>query len=137
MAKTQETVSGTAHFVQRLYAINVQTGADRTAPFLLGDTTFNGSTYVNYASESRDPAPPPAQIYVYGNGNGSNDRIVDPYNGTGANVVLFNSLREAQRPGLMLANGVVYIGWASHGDNGPYHGLDGRRLSVFRPATRT
>lgn len=37
-------------------------------------------------------------------------------------MVTFNALMENQRAGLLLANGVVYIAWASHCDNSPWHG---------------
>jgi hypothetical protein len=36
--------------------------------------------------------------------------------------VAFDAFTQNQRSGLLLDNGVVYIAWASHGDNGPYHG---------------
>jgi hypothetical protein len=48
---------------------------------------------------------------VPGNGEGSS-------NGTMA----FNSLYENQRPGLLLLNGYVYVGFAANGDNGYWHG---------------
>ncbi|HEY1482840.1 MAG TPA: hypothetical protein VGF19_08965, partial [Candidatus Acidoferrum sp.] len=35
----------------------------------------------------------------------------------GTGVIAFNPFGENQRPGLALINGVVYIAWASHGDN--------------------
>ncbi len=34
----------------------------------------------------------------------------------------FNSLRENQRTGLLLSNGVIYFAFGSHGDNSPWHG---------------
>jgi hypothetical protein len=42
--------------------------------------------------------------------------------GSSGGQIGFDSLRNNQRPGLLLNNGYVYVTWASHCDNGPYHG---------------
>jgi len=42
--------------------------------------------------------------------------------GSSEGKIAFDSLRNNQRPGLLLNNGYVYVTWASHCDNGPYHG---------------
>jgi hypothetical protein len=48
---------------------------------------------------------------VSGTGNGSVDSILT-----------FDPEWENQRPGLLLLNGIVYIGFAAHEDDGPFHG---------------
>src|SRR6266478_6194356 len=43
-------------------------------------------------------------------------------NGSLNSVLTWDPKWENNRPGLLLFNGVVYIGFGSHGDNGPWHG---------------
>ena len=109
LVKTKETIGGTAHYVQRMHGINVADGTDKVTPFLVGDT-YNGNTNNT-------------QIFVYGTGDGN---VTDPNRATdgnpGTTIVQFNALREANRPALSIHNGQLYVAWASHGDNGPYHG---------------
>jgi hypothetical protein len=45
-----------------------------------------------------------------------------PGTGDGGTTVTFVARFENQRPGLALSKGVVYIGWASHEDGGPFYG---------------
>jgi hypothetical protein len=56
--------------------------------------------------------PVVVQATVPGNGDGSD----------GAGNVPFDPLTQMNRSALLLSRGVVYIGCASHCDNGPYHG---------------
>jgi len=106
ITKTQETAGGITHIVQRLHAINLADGTDRVTPYLIGDSTGNGANNNT-------------QIFVYGTGDGAS---ADTYYGTANTVVKFNALRQNQRMALSLVNGQIYASWASHGDNGPYHG---------------
>ena len=116
VAATKETVSGTAHYVDRLHAIDITSGAEKFGgPVLIGDTTTTTGGYSNNTP-----------IYVYGNGyqgiNGWNDSVTDPYNGTGKQVVQFNVLRELQRAALTLANGAIYLECGGNGELDPWHG---------------
>lgn len=57
---------------------------------------------------------------------GSPVEIHATYPGTGANssngVVVFDPGQYAERAGLLLLNGVIYLGWTSHCDEDPYTG---------------
>jgi uncharacterized repeat protein (TIGR03806 family) len=81
-------------YVHRLHALDITTGLERT--------NFNSPVVIQCTN------------YV-GAGNGDNDGANPPH-------VLWNPLREHSRPALTLLNGVVYMSFASHGDNTPYHG---------------
>lgn len=58
--------------------------------------------------------------------SGSPVTITGSVSGTGkgnvSGVITFDPLISNQRPALLLDNGVIYVGFASHGDQGNYHG---------------
>jgi fibronectin type 3 domain-containing protein len=98
VAKTKEMRADGAHYVQKLHALDITTGKEKFGgPATIGDTL---GTNTNTST-----------VAVAGGGHGS-------VNG----VVTFNARKELQRPGLQLVNGIVYIAWASHEDDRPYHG---------------
>ena len=100
------------HYVQTLHALDVTTGLDvpGVGPTIIGDTVFPTGQALN------NQYGYVIGTCVAGTGNGW---ISDP---DGNNAVCFNAIREHVRSGLVLSNGAVYVAWASHGDNGPYHG---------------
>ncbi|HVX60167.1 MAG TPA: DUF4214 domain-containing protein [Pirellulales bacterium] len=101
-ARTKEVRGGQTHFVHSLHALDLQNGAETLGgPLVLGDTILRAEGSYDYVSGPE----------VSGGGDGA----------TGG-VVPFNAVREHQRTALSLVNGVVYLGFASLGDNGPYHG---------------
>jgi hypothetical protein len=126
VAKTKEATGGHTHFVQRLHALDVSTGAEKFGgPSLIADTIC-------------DNAGSSSPIYQYVNGPKVSG-IGEGNDGQG-NVFL-NALRQAQRSGLALVNGVVYVAWASHCDDVPYHGwvvgFDAQTLSPISVISST
>ena len=109
--KTKEVVDGIAHFVQRLHALDVTSGSDRTAPVDIADTIFDSPNYTHNTP-----------ISVCGRGQGSENGPVEECPATDGKVVKFNALRQLNRSALTLSGDRVYVLWASHGDNPPYHG---------------
>jgi hypothetical protein len=110
VAQTKEIISGVAHYIDRLHAIDITTGNDRAtnAVVAIGDSLNNDTTHNTVLS-------------VPGVGAGSQGGMVQ-----------FNAYRQLQRPALTLLNGVVYIGFAGYNDQGPYHGwVVGYRANDF------
>jgi len=112
VAKTKEIVQGVSHYVQRLHAINVNNGSEQLGgPAVIADTMVTivqGSNVYTYVSG-------PSVTGITGGPADSGDGNVN-------GVITFNALTQNQRSALTLANGEVYIAWASHGDIPPYHG---------------
>lgn len=107
VAKTKEVKNGHNHYVQRLHALEISTGAEK-----LGGPVVIAETICDNPQSVSGPYQYVSGPKVAGIGE-SND---------GAGHVYFNALRQAQRPALALVGGVVYVTWASHCDIGPYHG---------------
>jgi len=80
--------------------------------------TTDGVTYTQYLhaldiKTGAEKAGSPVTITAQVNGTGD---------GSVGGVIAFDPKKQNQRPGLLLSNGIVYIGWASHCDWDPYHG---------------
>lgn len=107
-AKTKQVVDGVTaspHYVQVLYKVDIHSGAFTGT--VIGDTTNTAGAYTyNSGPYTLDPL-----------GNAAGKVVVG-----GENRVIFNSQRQLQRSGVTLYNGSVYLAFASHGDNNPYHG---------------
>jgi hypothetical protein len=57
----------------------------------------------------------PGPVVIAGTVSGLGD-------GSSNGQVAFDDFRQMNRPGLLLMNGTIYLAYASHCDNGPYHG---------------
>jgi hypothetical protein len=108
IAKTKETgrPDKKTHYVQKLHALDVVTGAEKfNGPRVIGDVTVDsGREDYNLTANPQTPS--------------AKGTAKDAINGK----VYFNALRNNQRSSLVLSNGVVYAAWSSHGDTEPYHG---------------
>lgn len=94
-SKFTDPLTQAVSYVQRLHALDAGTGAEKP----------------------NSPVAIAATVRGTGDGNDGNGNVP------------FDPLIEHQRPALLLStglilhpNGIVYVGYASHGDNGPYHG---------------
>jgi chitodextrinase len=97
---------------QSIYVVSKsKTNGSNCTPSSSCHQRLHALSLIDGSEKSGSPVDITSSITVPGTGDGS----------SGGNVP-FDPLRENQRPGLALVNGVVYVSWASHGDNGPYHG---------------
>ncbi len=95
VAKTKETgrPDGKTHYVQKMHALDVATGAEKlSGPKVIADTSFDGDKYDNNLADN--PQTP-----------GASGTAKDAVDGK----VYINGLRNNQRCSLTLLDGVVYV----------------------------
>jgi outer membrane protein assembly factor BamB len=108
LANTKEVRGDGAHYVYKLHALDLQTGAENLGgPLTIADTICNDPT---------NPITGGDYTYVSG----------PTVNGTGTGSVngklTFNALRELGRVALTEVNGNIYMAFGSHPDVDPAHG---------------
>jgi hypothetical protein len=122
LAKTKEveTATSTSHYVQRLYALSLSDGSI-LRQVTVGDTINTGDTLIAENTTS----------IVVTSANTGRPGDTSPPTGPGVQngEFRFNARRESQRGAIVLApadprhpNGLIYLDFASHGDNGNYRG---------------
>jgi hypothetical protein len=79
----------------------------------ISSTTFIQRLHALDITTGQEKFGGPIQLAAQVTGNG---------NGSTGNTLKFDSKWENNRPGLLLLNGILYIGFGSHGDNGAWHG---------------
>src|SRR5271157_902942 len=97
-----DTSTGTMYVVAKTKVLNKQTN----------QTTFYQTLHALDITTGLDKVAP-LQISATAKGNGT---------GSVNGVLTFDPLIQAQRPGLMIQNGAVFIAFGSHCDLGNYHG---------------
>ena len=115
VSNTKQIVNGNTsnpHYVFTLDKVNLATGAFTST--VIADTIRNTSSGALTFSTGT-----PYVLDPGGNGAGVVSANV---NGSTQNVSYLSVLTEGQRSAVTLHNGSVYIAFASHGDNPPYHG---------------
>jgi hypothetical protein len=139
------------HYVERLWAVNIADGSVAISSHnsasiepssggqVIADTVLNptsGNTvpsFTSYTNYVFDVGP-----FVKGTGNNaptvSSSTPGDGWTSSAATsffagatpqsqgYIAFNALTQMGRVSLTLINGTIYMGYASHGDNGPYYG---------------
>jgi len=105
VASTKQTIAGNIHYVMKLHALSLGSGAEQLkGPVTIADTICNNPTGNRTFTYVSGPE-------VAGTGAGSV-----------SSQVFYNVLLNNQRSALTLANGVIYIANSSHSDTGAYHG---------------
>jgi lysophospholipase L1-like esterase len=120
-AKTKQILSTSTnpYYCYTIYKIDITNGnatanANIVASNIFAATMYNG----NYNYRTAQSPTATQDPFVNGKGDGS----INLGGTTTSPRVYFNAMRQMNRPGLVIYNGSVYAGFASHGDNGPYHG---------------
>jgi hypothetical protein len=138
------------HYVQRLWAINLSDGSAARST-VIADTimnntpsSFSGYQYVSGAWVNGSGNNAPVNDAGAHKSTNADGWAINPHDSTSvfagttpsaSGRIAFNALLQMNRPAVTLANGNIYLGFASHGDMGPYYGwLLGYNAATLAPS---